>query len=148
MRFYYVAQDKTKGVVKGDMEAPDRPAAIAQLVKRGVTPIKLEVLTGEEERRGNWFTRLAAFQIGGGRLTMFDQITVVRHLGTILNAGTDLLSGLEIIAKDSIKPLIKKILYDLKQLRFRGLRVTRGRGCGEVSQAHVQDVGDARRRVV
>lgn len=116
-RFYYAAQDKQGTVVKGELEARERQDAIEALVKRGLTPIKLELMAGEEKSKAG---RLKAPFTLSRRLGIFDQITIIRHLGTILNTGTDILNGLEIIAQDAIKPLVKKILFDIKDRIGRG----------------------------
>jgi type II secretory pathway component PulF len=56
----------------------------------------------------------------GKRLTVLDQIAMTRHLGTILNTGTDLMGGLEIIGRDAIKPMVRRIIYDIKSRISRG----------------------------
>lgn len=118
-RFYYVAQDKDRNLERGDIEGKDRKEAIDILIRRGLTPIKFEVVNEGEgtTRTRSFFSHTLSF---GGRLTTFDQVTIIRHLGTILHTGTDLLTALEIIARDSIKPLTKRILYDIKERVARG----------------------------
>lgn len=115
-RFSYVAQDEKRNVARGVLEAPTRGDAIHSLVRKGLSPIKLEELSGR-----NVVTEKLGLNISFKKnLTLFDQINVLRHLGTILNTGTDLLSGLDIIARDAINPIVKKILYDIKERVGRG----------------------------
>ncbi len=120
-RFSFIAQDKYRAVRHGELEARNQEEVIALLQQRGLSPIKIEALAlGEEGRAPSIFKKFSLHMSIGGRLTTLDQITTIRHLGTILNTGTDLLASLEIIAKDAIKPLVKKILYDIKEKISRG----------------------------
>lgn len=121
MRFIYVAQDKENQIQRGTVDAPTRENALALILARGLDPIKIDSAQAEENksRRGS----LKALQLPHflqGSLTTFDQIMIVRHLGIILTTGTDLLSGLEILARDSIKPIVKQIIYDVKERVARG----------------------------
>lgn len=111
MRFFYVAQSQDKNVLKGELEAKDRNEVIDILSRKGLTPIKLEQVFKEGG---------VGVRIFGGRLNTFDQIIIIRQLGTILQTGTDLLTGLEIIAQDAIKPIVKKILYNIKDRVSKG----------------------------
>lgn len=118
-RFYYAAQDKQDVLAKGDIEAASRQDAINNLMKRGLTPIKIELAQGQDA--GGRLSRFSKMQVSfGRRLTMFDQIIFIRHLGTVLKSGTDILTGLDIIAQDAIKPLVRKISYDIKDRLGKG----------------------------
>ncbi|MEK7146934.1 MAG: type II secretion system F family protein, partial [Patescibacteria group bacterium] len=120
MKFYYAAQDKQGVLIKGDTEAVNRQDAINNLIKRGLTPIKIELAAGQQETGGR-FSRFSKMQVSfGRRLNMFDQIIFIRHLGTVLKSGTDILTGLDIIAQDAIKPLVKKIAYNIKDRLGKG----------------------------
>lgn len=111
-RLSYIAQDRYKNTTRGELEARDRDDALKLLAKRGLTPLKLEPVS---ETGASGARRLLQASLSfGGRLTAFDRITLIRHLGTILQTGTDILSGLEMIAQDTIRPRVRKILYDLR----------------------------------
>lgn len=111
MRFTFTAQDKRGAIFKGDVEAADRREAAAALTTKGLTPLAIEAAEEEKAKKGGR-VRTPLFLTGG--LTTFDQIVFTRHLGTILNTGTDLLSGLDIIAEDAIKPIVRRIVLDVK----------------------------------
>lgn len=117
-RFSYVAQDENHTVTRGILESPTHADAVRSLVRKGLSPIKLEELSGGKKEGSGLGSAISLRK----NLTLFDQINILRHLGTILNTGTDLLSGLDIIAKDAINPLVKKILYDIKERVGRGER--------------------------
>jgi len=116
-RFLYTAQDKYHNLTNGDMEANSREEALASLTEKGFTPIKLEVARDE---KGSRLLIRSLLNPVGNRLTILDQVTVIRHLGTILSTGTDLLAGLEIIGRDAVKPKVRKIIYDIKARIARG----------------------------
>lgn len=118
-RFFYAAQDKQGVLIKGDVQAASREEAINNLMKRGLTPIKIELAAGQTA--ASRFSSVSKMQVSfGRRLTMFDQIIFIRHLGTVLKSGTDILTGFDIIAQDAIKPLVRKIAYDMKDRLGRG----------------------------
>ncbi|MEK7465505.1 MAG: type II secretion system F family protein [Patescibacteria group bacterium] len=117
-RFSYVAQNSENEISKGVIEAPTHSEAVRVLVRKGLSPIKLEVFKDAGEKNKTLPITISFRK----NLTLFDQINILRHLGTILNTGTDLLSGLDIIAKDAINPLVQKILYDVKERVGRGER--------------------------
>lgn len=118
-RFSYVAQAKDGSVTRGAIEAMDRTSALQSLLEKGLQPIKIEAIAGEAEAHTFW-EKLTKTDVFKSNLTALDQIMIVRHLGTILSTGTDLLSGLDIIARDSIKPRVKQVLYDVKNRVSRG----------------------------
>ena len=111
MRFTYLAQDKKGMEARGDIEAGNEREAAELVVKKGLIPLKIEFIAGAKRGLGKRFSAPLSF---GGRLTTFDEIIITRHLGTILATGVDLLSGLDIIAEDAIKPIVKKIVLDIK----------------------------------
>ncbi|MBI5732765.1 type II secretion system F family protein [Candidatus Jorgensenbacteria bacterium] len=125
-RFFYVVQDKNNLVSKGVLDAPDRERALRSLLQKGLRPIKLESVTAEEEKKGKKLltSRIKLPAFAGGSLSLFDQLMIVRQLGIILSTGTDLLSAIEVVAKDAIKPIIKQILYDIRSRVARGEKLS------------------------
>ncbi|MDI6821024.1 MAG: type II secretion system F family protein [Patescibacteria group bacterium] len=125
-RYYYVAQDKNNIISKGVLDASDRDKALKEILQKGLRPIKLDALTAETRRGGGKFfsMKVGLPKFLSGSLTTLDQLIIVRHLGIILSTGTDILSGLEIIAKDAMKPLVRQILYDIKERVSRGEKLS------------------------
>ncbi|MDI6734236.1 MAG: type II secretion system F family protein [Patescibacteria group bacterium] len=124
-RYYYVAQDQNNVISKGVLDAPDRDKAIKAILQKGLRPIKLDALTPETQKgKGFLSMKIGMPKFLGGSITTLDQLIIVRHLGIILSTGTDILSGLEIIAKDAIKPLVRQVLYDIKERVSRGEKLS------------------------
>jgi len=118
-RFYFAAQDKDRNVIQGDLDAQDKAGAMEVLAKRGLSPIKLEELEAAGAQKKFFNMQMS---LGPGHLSPLDEINIVRHLGTILNTGTDLLSGLEMIGEDAINPFVQKMVFDIKEKISRGER--------------------------
>lgn len=117
-RFFYTAQDKYKAIVKGDLEAPGREDALAQLARRGLSPIQL--YAGSDEKQGVSSKLSRDVSLFGDKLKIFDQITFIRHLGTLLSTGTDLITALNTIEEDTIKPVVRKMTGDVRNKITRG----------------------------
>ena len=117
MRFYFASQNKEGNTVQGNLEARDRDDALATLEKRGLSPFKLEPIVEKKNRSNFWNLSVS---LGAGKISAIDEINIVRHLGTIMNTGTDLLSGLDMIGEDAINPLEKKMVFDIKERVSRG----------------------------
>ncbi len=122
-RFFYVAQNRNKEIERGNVESRDRASALHTLTEQGLEPIKLEqVSTDNTKKPGTINIRLPKFF--KSTLTVFDQIIIVRHLGIIMNTGTDILTGLDILARDALKPMIKDMLYDIKNRVAHGEKLS------------------------
>lgn len=120
-RFSYIAQNKFNAVNRGILDAENREHAIRLLMAQGLQPIKL---TDADTGRIAGSRHLSIPKFFRGSLSTFDQIIIIRHLGIILSTGTDLLTGLSIIAKDSLKPLIREIMNDIKHRVGRGEKLS------------------------
>lgn len=95
--------------MKGEVQAQDEKEAANLIARKGLLPLHITPLEETRAQRSKKMT--LSFRKG---LTIFDQIIITRHLGTILTTGTDLLSGLDIIAQDAAKPLVKEIILDIR----------------------------------
>ncbi len=114
--FYFAAQDKNRNIVQGDLEALDRDDAFEILAKRDLSPLRLDLI---KENTGGFKFLKFNISLGGG-LDSLDEITLVRHLGTVMNAGTDLVSGLTMIGEDAVKPFVRKMVLGIKDRMLLG----------------------------
>lgn len=132
--FSFVAQDKYRTLVRGDIEAKNRTEAFEALTGRGLSPIQIELIALEENGLKAKISKIFSVPaIFGGKLTLFDQMTFVRNLGTLLNTGMDIITCLETIREDAIKPLVKRIANNLKS------RITKGESLSAAFQAWHDD---------
>jgi len=117
MRFYFAAQNKDGNTIQGDIDAKDRDDAVASLGKRGLSPFRIEAVVEPKTTKS---VLSGSLSLGPQRLSAMDEINIVRHLGTIMNTGTDLLAGLDMIAEDAINPFEKKMIFDIRDKIGRG----------------------------
>ena len=120
-RFSYSAESNDGTLKSGTLDAEDRKAAIQFLVEQRLQPIKLDEIGVIKTPGQKGFHFPALFSKG---LSTFDQIIIVRHLGIVLSTGTDILTGLDIIARDSIKKSVRDIMYDVRQRVSRGEKLS------------------------
>lgn len=124
-RFFYVAQDKNNLLSKGVFETDNRDEALKALLQKGLRPIKLDALTPEEKiDTKSGVAKVRIPRLLKANLGTFDQLIIIRHLGIILSTGTDILSALDILAHDAIKPAVKEILYNIKSRVSRGEKLS------------------------
>lgn len=112
MRFRYIIQEPSGTIRQGTLDAPNRAEAASALTRRGVAVMKLEA-AGEGGARVFW-RRLNLSVPLGKSLNRLDQLTVLRQLGTILNTGTDLITALDMVAENAVKPAVKNMLYGVR----------------------------------
>ncbi|MEP0843431.1 MAG: type II secretion system F family protein, partial [Phycisphaerae bacterium] len=95
-RFAYKAVTGVGEDVAGELEAPDRPAALRELVQRGVHVLEIgeksprRGLFGERLLEGARATRLRPRQLAG----------ITRQLATALEAGLPLLTALDVMCRE------------------------------------------------
>lgn len=124
MRYTYTAQDQKGMEVSGDIEAPNEREAAQILVRQKLLPLRLAAIgTPGAKAKGKMFEAVFA-----GNINTLDEMIITRHLGTILTAGTDLLSGLDIIAEDAIKPIVKTIILDVRSRIATGQTLSQALG--------------------
>jgi type IV pilus assembly protein PilC len=124
MRFTYTAQDKKGVEVSGDIEAADEKEAASLLVRQGLLPLRLTPIATQTVQASKRFLG----SLLSGSIDTFDEVVITRHLGTILSTGTDLLSGLDIIAEDAIKPIVKDIAMDARSRISTGQTLSQALG--------------------
>ncbi len=104
-QFSYSARDTTGAIKKGSLFAPDRPAATASLVEKGLTPI----LVKEEAQsaKGGGKGLLGGFKLGGG-VKLQDKVVFSRQFATMINAGVPIVQSLNILREQSENKKLKE----------------------------------------
>lgn len=90
MRFDYTARDTAGGTHSGQLDAPDTAAAMAELGRQGLTPVKLTAQAAAARPQ----PRLRARPI-----SVADQTVLLRELATLLGAGVSLGDALPSLAQ-------------------------------------------------
>ncbi len=90
---------------KGEIEAPDQSAALAQVKRmRVVDPIV-------KEKPKDVFENISFFQ---PKITGKDVVIFTRQLSTMIDAGLPLVQGLEILGKQQENKTLKKVLLEVR----------------------------------
>lgn len=105
MRYYYEATDQRGVAVNGGYEADSEADVSEFLQKRQLIPVLIRKETAVLFDRD--FTLFE-------RITMMDRIALVRNLAATTKAGLSIVESLDILAQDATKPLLKKILLQIK----------------------------------
>jgi type IV pilus assembly protein PilC len=105
MRYYYEATDKKGAPVIGKYEAETEAEVSEHLQKRQLIPLIIRPETGAFDVR-----KISLFE----KITALDRITLVRNLAATTRAGLSIIEALDILAQDADKPLLKKILLEMK----------------------------------
>ncbi|MEK7657896.1 MAG: type II secretion system F family protein [Patescibacteria group bacterium] len=115
--YSYKAVDKNGSPTSGEILADSREEAVENLSRDGLLPIIVE-----EKSVGklSQFSDLAQFFPFFQKIGAIDKILLTRYLAAILKAGIGLAEALEIILNDAKKPLIRKILLEIKAGVERG----------------------------
>jgi type IV pilus assembly protein PilC len=110
-QFSYSARDKSGAIKKGSLFAPDRAAAAAGLVEKGLTPILVK-----EEESGAKKTGLAAIMDSlnsGGKVATADKVIFSRQFATMINAGVPIVQSLNILRQQSESKRLKMAVTDI-----------------------------------
>lgn len=91
---------------KGEIEAPDQAAALAQVKRMRITDPVIK------EKPKDLFENIAIFQ---PKVTGKDVVIFTRQLSTMIDAGLPLVQGLEILSKQQSNPTFKKVLTNVQQ---------------------------------
>jgi type IV pilus assembly protein PilC len=104
--FDYAALDASTGAeVRGQVEAPDAPAAAAALRQRALLPIELGARAGAPSRRRAGIVRFTRRR---------DVIFFLRQLALMLRAGLTLLSALEVARENCPKPGLARAIARIR----------------------------------
>lgn len=90
---------------KGEVEAPDQAAALAQIKKYRLTDVVIK------EKPKDLLENIALFK---PKVTGKDIVIFTRQLSTMINAGLPLVQGLEILEKQQENPTFKKALSEVR----------------------------------
>jgi type IV pilus assembly protein PilC len=99
-QFSYSARDKTGGVQKGLLFAPDRAAATAAIQARGLAPILVreELVASKAGAGGSLLDKIKA---GVNKVKLADKVIFTRQFATMINAGVPITQALTILEKQS-----------------------------------------------
>ncbi len=104
--FIYSARSPSGEITSGELQVENREEAMAQLRRQRLIPVKME------EKEG---FKMPAF--GSGVATR-DIVIFTRQFATMINSGLPLVQSLDILAKQSENPVLRKtiegVLYDVE----------------------------------
>src|SRR3989344_8014528 len=118
MPLYHYKGVDARGVSRsGEMQAENKSEVTNHLSQQGFLPVTIEEKGVLE--KSNRFGHLAQI-FSEKKVGAMDTILIARHLSVILKAGLGLTEALDIVAKDSKNPTVKKILEEAKSVMERG----------------------------
>lgn len=106
--FAYKAIDAIGRDVAGELEAPDRPAALRELVERGVNVLEIQ----ERAARAALFGARSE-RAGGPRLRPRQLAALTRQLATSMEAGLPLMTALDVMSRELDHAPSKELLQIL-----------------------------------
>ncbi|MBM2820874.1 MAG: Type secretion system protein, type pilus assembly protein PilC [Candidatus Berkelbacteria bacterium] len=116
--FEYIAADSGGNIKKGEMEATDRPAVIDFLKSEDLLVVKV---TEKSSPLGKKI-------LFNKKISYLDKINLTGNLATMLKAGVNLTTALEIIATESTNRHFQIVLNDLKFDVENGKSLSEGLG--------------------
>lgn len=109
--FSYSARDKSGGVQKGSVFAPDRAAATAAIQAKGLTPI----LVKEEARAQSKTAASMLDKLGAGKIKLEDKVIFTRQFATMINAGVPIAQSLGILERQSQSKKLRAAVADIQK---------------------------------
>src|SRR5438270_6929476 len=92
--YAYTARDKTGHIQQGTVFATDQPAASANLLDKGLTPILIK----PETVKTSGGIQLGKLHIGfGNKVKLQDKVVFSRQFATMINAGVPITQSLAIL---------------------------------------------------
>lgn len=110
--FTYSARDKSGVISKGSVFAPDRAAATAGLIEKGLAPI---LVKEETAKAANPITGLIASLTGGGHVKLQDKVVFSRQFATMINAGVPIVQSLNILKQQSESKRLKQVVSEVSK---------------------------------
>jgi type IV pilus assembly protein PilC len=105
--FLYIATNNQAKIITGTLDATDKSAAIAALVKQGLRPLSLKGGDDTGKATGNFsFGDL----LGANKVKSDDIVMFTRQLSAMMSAGVPLLRGLSSLQQHTESEALKKIL--------------------------------------
>jgi len=106
-QFAWEGVTRTGQTLKGEMEAPNAEAVIAQLRRQGIQP-------GNVKERGKGMgIKIPGF--GGQKVTTKDLVVFTRQFATMIDAGLPLVQCLDILGKQQENKAFQKMLIKVKE---------------------------------
>lgn len=118
--FIYEAYTKEGRITNGEYEGATRDEVVAYLVKRGLTPVSVDILRVHGE--GGGLSSISLFE----RVTPIDVMFLVRNLATTVKAGLSIVEALDILIADAEKKIMKKMLQETQAMIKNGQSLSRG----------------------
>jgi type IV pilus assembly protein PilC len=122
VQFAYKGYDGNGRSVDGVVDAADRRAAVAELTQRGHFASELiEKIKGakakavEAEPKAPAEVTAAWWKVGSNRITGKDVVAVTAQISAALRAGLPILSAIDIIQAQQVKPGMRTLLGDLSK---------------------------------
>jgi type IV pilus assembly protein PilC len=107
-QFSYSAKDKSGIIQKGQLFAPDRAAATAGLVEKGLTPILVKEMAAAA-KGGGAAGILDRFQ----KVKLQDKVIFSRQFATMINAGVPIVQSLRILQEQSESKKLKTVVAEV-----------------------------------
>ncbi len=112
-RFEYQARTRRGELVRGDLEAPDRRAALVMVDELGYYPIRVEPAKAPKAiARGKGRAR-AAPEGRAGRIRRRDVLMFTEQMSNLLRSGMSLSQALETLKRQAVGRPIEPVLADL-----------------------------------
>jgi type IV pilus assembly protein PilC len=112
--FSYSARNKSGAIEKGSVFAPDRAAAAAGLVEKGLTPILVKEAPAAKQA-GGLLSKFSA------KVSLQDKVIFSRQFATMINAGVPITQSLNILRQQSTSKKLQKVVAEVaKQVEGGG----------------------------
>jgi len=105
--FAYTARDRVGATVEGEVEAGSRQMAAEQLIRSGVTPIRIAEADSAATGSG------PAFTLTRPGVSLEETVMLSRQLRTLTRAGVPILRGLQGLADTTSNPTLAETLSDV-----------------------------------
>lgn len=108
MKFHYKAQAQIGTIIEGEMNAHDKDAVIHALREKGATPIFVEPLA----KKGIEISVPFIDNLFNG-ISLDDKVIFAKNLARMLQAGLAVSRALEVLAKQTTKKTLQRVIEDL-----------------------------------
>jgi len=122
--FSYVARDRQRNAVKGEIEGRGSAEVADLLFERGLTPIRITERRARSRNALNLHDRLF------GKPQLVDHVFFCRQMFSITKAGVPLNRGLRTLVESMRNPVLKRVLGEVRR------KVEEGRTLSETMAAH------------
>jgi len=107
---YEAANKKEENIIRGEIVAESKQAAIEYLERKNLIPIKIEVKGNIESPVMSTPSSILFFE----RVSPTDRIALVRNLAAVIKAGLGIIEALDILIGDTTKRVMRNILIQAK----------------------------------